>query len=132
MLLYLFVLKQKLEVLCCSATLQTTRVFCAQGAHHNWYRHDRMDQHTASLTLHKELDPNECKILIRNFNGTQSAELKHCSPNASFIFFDRLNFQLQIAKKQFPFTVTKLITVLGGVFAYQYNNNFVSNTGPKN
>ena len=41
----------------CSATVQKNRIFCAEGAHHKWYRHDRIDWHTNSMLLPEELDP---------------------------------------------------------------------------
>ena len=59
------------------------------------------------------------KKTIRNHNGTDSAELNQYACNGSFSYFDRLSFQLQIEKKQTPFTVTNLNTAHTGVFTYQ-------------
>ena len=53
-----------------------------------------MGWHTNSMPLPKEVDPNECKLFIRNLNGTDSSELKYSSTN-----FERLSFQTRIEKK---------------------------------
>ena len=95
---YVFLCAKKkiIKTLRCSAFAQMNRFFCAQGAHHKCYRHSRMDWHTNSPPLPKELDPTECKSIIRNLNGTDRAELKKYFYDASLACFDRLTFQVQI------------------------------------
>ena len=44
---------KRVKVFRCSATVQKTRIFCAQGAHHKWYSQDRMVGHTQSMPLLK-------------------------------------------------------------------------------
>ena len=48
-----------------------------------------------------------------------SAGLNQYSYRGSFTYFDTLGFQVEIEKKQTPFTITKLNTVHTGVFTYQ-------------
>ena len=71
----------------CSSTIRQTRVFCAQGAHDKNSTFDRKDWHTNSMPLPKEVDPIECKNIIRNLHGTDGAELKKNSCNGSFTYF---------------------------------------------
>ena len=52
---------KKVKAFRCSTAIQKTRVFCAQGAYDKCYRSDRVNWHTNSLTLPKELDPDKCK-----------------------------------------------------------------------
>ena len=52
------------------------------------------------MPLPKKLDPNESINIIRNVNGTDSAELNQNCYNGSFTHFDRMSFQVQIEKKQ--------------------------------
>ena len=73
------------------------------------------------MPLPKKLDPNESKNFFQNLNGTDSVELKQYSYSGSVAFFDRLRFQVQIEKKQLPFTVTKLKNVHNGVFTHHPN-----------
>ena len=61
------------------------------------------------MPLPKELYPIDCSIIIREHNGTDSLELDQCFFLGFSIYFDRLNFQFQIEKKQTHFTVSKLI-----------------------
>ena len=75
-------------------------------SHHKWYRHDRLDCHTNSKPLPTELNPNENKKPIRNLSATVSVELNQYSYNGSFSYFEGLSFQVQIEKKQRPFTLT--------------------------
>ena len=82
-----------------SATIQTTRVFWAQGEHGKYYRRDRKDWHTNSVPLPKELDPIEGKNTIRYLNGRDSAELNQSFYNGSFSYFNRLSFQVQTEKE---------------------------------
>ena len=77
-----------------------------------------MDWHNNSKRLPKELHLKECKTDMPNFSGTNIAELKQSFYNGSFKYFGRMGFQVQIEKKQTPFTVTKLNTVHTGVFTY--------------
>ena len=65
------------------------------------------------------MNPNECKNNIRNLNGTDSAKLNQFFYNASLTYSDRLSFQVEIEKRQWPFTVTKKNTVYTGLFTYQ-------------
>ena len=89
-----------------------------------------MDSHTNSLPLPKELNPNDCKTIVRNLNGTDNAELNQYTYNGSFTYFDRLSFPVQIQKNQTLFTVTKLNTVHTGVFTYQPNTiDWFTSTG---
>ena len=67
------------------------------------------------------MNPIECKKLIQNLNGKDSAELNQYFYNDSFTYFDKRTFQVQIEKKQRPFTVNKLNTLDIGVFIYQPN-----------
>ena len=68
----------------------------------------------------KQLDPIECKNIIRNLIGTDNPDLKKKQfDNGSFTCFDRLSFQVQIGERPNPFTVTKLKIVLNGVFTLQ-------------
>ena len=78
-----------------------------------------MNWHTNCKPLPEELDQNECKNNIQNISGTDSLLLNQYFYIGSFIYFDRLSFQVQIEKKQKLFTVTKLKTVHGGVITYQ-------------
>ena len=110
---------KKLKIFRRSATIQKTRVFCAQGAQDNYYRHYRMDWHTNSMQLPKERDYNECDNFIRNLISTDSAELNQKFLNRNVTCFHRMRFQIQIEKKRTPFTVTVLDTVHTGVFTYQ-------------
>ena len=71
-------------------------MFFAQVAHNEYYRHDNLEPHTNFMPLSKELDCKECKNTIRNLNATDSAELNQYFYNGSFIYFDRLIFQVQI------------------------------------
>ena len=98
-----------------SELVQKNIKFCVQCAHHKWYRDDRMDWHTNFKSLPK----NSYKNTIRNFIGTDSAERNQYSYIDSFTLFLRLNFQVQIEKKQTLFNVTKLNTVHNGVFTYK-------------
>ena len=59
----------------CSATIQKHRAFRAHGAQTKWYRHNDTSWQNNLLPLPKELDPNDYKDIIRNRNGTYSAEL---------------------------------------------------------
>ena len=68
------------------------------------------------------MEPIDCKVVIRNLNGTDSTELNQYSYNDSVTHSDRLSFQVQIEKNQTPFTVTNLYTVHTGVFNYQPKN----------
>ena len=72
-----------------------------------------MDWYTNAMSIPKELDPTECKKIIRFFNGTDSPELNQYSHNGSFTYFtdQPINFQTENERKQNPFTVTKLNTV---------------------
>ena len=90
---------KKTKTLRCSSTIENTWLLCAQGAHDKFYRHDRMEWHTNSMPLAKEMDPKESKTLIRNFNGTGSSELNQISYNGSDTYFHSLSFQVQIEKK---------------------------------
>ena len=94
------------------------QVFCAQGAHDEYFRHDHMDWHTKSMHLPKTLDPNECKKIFVNPNGNNNAELNQFSYNGSFSYFAKLSFQVQIEKRKTPITVTKLNVVNTGVLTY--------------
>ena len=80
-----------------------------------------MDKHNKSMPLPKQLNPKDRKGIIRNLDGTDSAELNQFSYNGSFIYFDRLSFQVEIEEEQTPFTVTKMNTVQTGVLTYQLN-----------
>ena len=51
------------------------------------------------MPLLKALDPNECKNFVRDLNGTDSAERNQYAYDGSFIYLDRLSFQVQIEKK---------------------------------
>ena len=110
---------KKLKIFRRSATIQKTRVFCAQGAQDNYYIRYRMDWHTNSMQLPKERDYNECDNFFRNLNSTDSAELNQKFLNRNVTYFHRMRFQVQIEKKRTPFTVTVLDTVHTGVFTYQ-------------
>ena len=70
----------------------------------------------------EKLDPAECKFSFRNLNGLDSAEINQYSNKGAFTFFDRLTFEVQIEKRQTPFTVINLNTVNTGVFTYQPKN----------
>ena len=100
-----------IETLRCSATVQKTLVFCAQGTLDKHYRLGPMDWHTNSMPLAKELNPNECKKFIRTLDGMDIAEMIQYSQKRSFTYFENLRFPAQIRKKETPFTVTKLIIV---------------------
>ena len=100
----------------CSATFQKNRVFSAQGLHTKWYRHNRMDWHTKSIPLPKDLNPNVCKNDIQNLNRTVSLGMNQQLHIGFSTFFVRLSSQIQIERKEGPFSVTKLITVHMGVF----------------
>ena len=65
----------------------------------------------------KELNPIDYKNIIRNLNGTDSAERNQFNQKGSFTYFDRLSFHVQNEKKHFPFSVTKLNIVHTGVFS---------------
>ena len=54
--------------------------------------------------------------------GMVSGALNQYSYCGSFTYFDGQSFQVQIEKKQTPFTPTKLNTVPTGVFTYQPNS----------
>ena len=82
-------------------------MFCAQGAHDKYYRHDRMDWLTNSMPPTKKWDPNECRIFIQNLSSTDSTEVNKVSYNGSLTLFDRLSFRVRIESKQTPFNVTK-------------------------
>ena len=114
---------KRIKAFRCVAKIQKSRVYCAQGGR-KYFRHDRMDWYTNAMTIPKELDPNECKNIIRFLNGTDSPELNQYSYNSSFTYFTNLpiSFQAEIERKQNPFTVTKLNTEHRGVFTYQPNN----------
>ena len=113
--------KKKIKDFHFSATIPKIGASCAQGALDIYYRLDRMCWYTNLMALAQELDPNDCKNVIRNLNVMDSAELNKYSCNGSFTYFDRLSFQVQIEKKQTPFSVTKLNTVHTGVFTHQPN-----------
>ena len=102
-----------------SATTSKTRVVCAQGVHDKFYRNNRMDWHTSSMPLPKDLDLIECRKIIRTLNGAGSAKLNQYSYKYFFPYFHRLSFQVQIEKKQTPPIVTKFNIVHTGVFTYQ-------------
>ena len=104
-------------------------MFCAQGDHDKFYAHDQIDWHTIYMLLPKQLDPIECKIINRNPNGTESANIHQFYCNGSVTCFDRLSSQVQVEKKQTFFTVAKLYTVDVGVFVGQPNNyDSITNT----
>ena len=94
-------------------------MFSAQDAHDESYEHDRMNWHSIFFRLTKELDPKERKNIIRNLISTDSAELNQYSSEGSFTYFDRLSFHDHIEKKRTPITLTKMKTVLTGVFTYK-------------
>ena len=75
------------------------------------------------MTIPKELDPNECKHIIRFLNGTDISELNQYSCNGPFTYFtdQPISFQTEIERKQNPFTVTQLNTEHQSVFTYQPN-----------
>ena len=79
----------------CSATSQKTRVFYAQRALSEYYRHERMDWHTNSMPKHEDLDPERQ-------NG--KTKLNQISYHGS------LTFPKEVAteKKQTPIPATKL------------------------
>ena len=52
--------------------------------HMKYYRHDRMDWRTTSMPLCKNRDPNDCKGIVLQPNGTGSAELIQYSYKISF------------------------------------------------
>ena len=68
---------QSLSLLCnCS---KICVLHAAQSAHNRSHKHDRIDQHNNSLPLPVDIDPNECKIFIHNFDGTDNAALSQSS-----------------------------------------------------
>ena len=52
-----------------SATFQKTCVFCAQGAHDKFHRHNRRDWHFNSMPPTKELESNENTIYVEEPDG---------------------------------------------------------------
>ena len=85
---------KKIEAFRSSATDQKNRNFCDEGAHHKLHRHNRIVWHTTSMPLANELEPSECKNIIRSLNGTESAGLNHYTYNSSFTYIDGLSFQV--------------------------------------
>ena len=74
------------------------------------------------MPLPKEVDPKDCKNMIRNLNRTDSVEMDQQTFNGSFTYSDILHFQGLLEKEEVHLTVTKLNTVLTGVFTYQPDN----------
>ena len=74
------------------------------------------------MPLPEEINPNECKNVIRNFIRANSPERKQNTFFGFLTFFDRLSFQVQTRKNRTPVNVIKLNTVNSGVFTYQPNN----------
>ena len=108
---------KRIKAFRCVARVQKSRAYCAQGGR-KYFHHDRKDWYTNAMTIPKELDPTECKNIIRFLNGTDSPELNQYSYNGFFTYFtdQPISFQAEIERKQNPFTVTKLNTVHRGVF----------------
>ena len=73
------------------------------------------------MPLHKNLNPNELKSVIRNINETYNLKLNQYFYFGSFTGIDRVSSQAQLGKKQTHFTLTKLNTVQTGLFIYQSN-----------
>ena len=57
---------KRIRAFCCSAAIQKTRVFCAQGAHDKYCRQDLVAWHINSKSLLKELDVIECQNTNEN------------------------------------------------------------------
>ena len=74
------------------------------------------------MPLSKELATNECKNLIRNLNGTVSAEVIQSSYCDYSSYFDRLSFQVQIEKNTNVLHCNQVNTVCTGVFTYKTNS----------
>ena len=71
-------------------------MFCAQGAHDKYYRHDCKDGHSNFMLLPTELDPNASTKILRNFNATDGDELGQNSYKGTSNYVDRLCSQVQI------------------------------------
>ena len=79
---------KRFEAFRCSGTFQKIRVFCVQGALDKFCRDEPMKLHTNSKPLTKQLDPNECKIFIRDLNVTDGAKTNQYSCNRSFTYLE--------------------------------------------
>ena len=115
---YIKVKVKRIKAFRCVTDLQKIVVpYCAQGGQKN-FRHDRMDWHANATTIPQELDPTECKNIIRFLNRTDSHDLHQFSQLmvlSTYFTNKPRNLQTEIERKQNTFTVSKLNTVYRGV-----------------
>ena len=56
---------KRIKTFCCYATIEKTKVFCAEGAFGKVERHDRVEWNTNCIPLPKELDPMKRENVIQ-------------------------------------------------------------------
>ena len=90
---------KRIKTFCRYATIEETKVFCAEGALGKVERHDLVEWNTNCILLPKELDPMKRENVIQKFDKAHGAELKQYSYNGSFNSFGRLSFLVHFEKK---------------------------------
>ena len=117
---------KRLKAWTCEAYIKKERYVCSQ-TNIKYRRQDRTDYHMNTMERPFTLDPTECKLAIRNLNGTQNKQLNTFTHNTSFTYFNDYHKQhtLETTGKQPPFRIKELNTYHYGTFTYITNSQLI-------